>query len=83
MSAEKNNRVDIWMMILDHLSQDEKLEIIARLSQSLHSKKKRKEKKAAMSLDDLYGAWQDGKSAEELIAEIRAARVEKTNFPEF
>lgn len=60
--------------MLEHLSADEKLELISRLSQSLRIKKKRK-KQPAITIDHLYGAWIDGKSAEELIAEIRQARV--------
>lgn len=75
MSAEKNKSLDVFMAMLEHLSDDEKLELIALLSQSLRMKKKSRKKEPAEGLNDLYGAWKDEKSAEELIAELRQSRV--------
>lgn len=75
MSDEKKSRVETYMLMLDDLSKDEKLELIVRLSKSLRSKRKRTPKNPVISIDDLYGAWKDEKSAEDLIAEIRQSRV--------
>ncbi len=62
---------DHYFAFLSHLTPDSKLDLIARLSQSL----KGMPVAAAPSLQSLYGAYRSEESAEELIGAIRTARV--------
>ncbi len=62
---------DYYYGLLSNLNADIKLDLIAKLSQSL----KKSEKEPVVSLESLFGAWKTEESAEELIAEIRASRV--------
>jgi len=62
---------DFYYGLLNNLSADSKLELISRLSESLKTKKKTKE----IILGSLFGAFKSKKSAEEIIAEIRADRT--------
>jgi hypothetical protein len=54
-----------YMGLLDSLADDDKLGIIRALTDSLRKKSEK------ASLDGLYGAWKDDKSAEEIIEYIR------------
>jgi predicted metal-binding transcription factor (methanogenesis marker protein 9) len=62
--------IDNYFELLKNLSPDNKLELIARLSKSMKSTKKKKTE----ALQDLYGTFISEKSAEELISEIKSAR---------
>lgn len=63
--------IDSYYTLLKSLSPNNKLELIARLSKSMKtSKKKDKE----IPLESLYGSWQSDQTADELIAELKAAR---------
>lgn len=63
--------IDSYLTMLKNLSPNNKLELISRLSKSM--KTTRKEKKD-ITLESLYGAWESDQAAEELVAEIKAAR---------
>lgn len=67
----KANQVDSYYLLLQNLSPNNKLELISRLSKSLKTTKKKKKK---ISLDDLYGSWVSDQTADELVAELKAAR---------
>lgn len=71
MKATNINIIDSYLALLDNLSPDSKLELISRLSQSLKSQKKPKEK----SIQELFGAFISEKSAETIIEEIRQSRT--------
>lgn len=74
MSDEKNSRMDTIRLMIDHLSQDEKLQLIALLTESLRNKKRpRKRKKTDIS--EFYGILKDDKLAEQWIEDIRSSRV--------
>lgn len=66
------NLVDSYYALLKHLSPNNKLELIARLSKSMKITKKAK---VSNSLDSLYGAWVSDQSADELVAELKNART--------
>lgn len=55
---------------LQHLSHDEKLDIITHLSESLKSS----DSKEPSKINQLYGAWADNQTAEDLIDELHKAR---------
>ena len=71
MKAANINIIDSYIELLNNLSPDSKLELISRLSQSLKSQKKPKEK----SIQELFGAFMSDKSAETIIEEIRQSRT--------
>ena len=57
---------------LEHLSPDEKLDLIVLLSESLKDSKSHEKSK----IDALYGAWaDDDQTAEDLISDLRKART--------
>ncbi len=71
MKAANVNIIDSYIGLLNNLSPDSKLELISRLSQSLKSQKKLKEK----PIQELFGAFKSEKSAETIIEEIRQSRT--------
>jgi hypothetical protein len=60
------------MGLLDSLADDDKLNIIRALTDSLRKKSDRP------SLDSLFGVWKDDKSADEIIEEIYHSRTLNT-----
>jgi len=65
------NLIDSYFGLLKNLNSDTKLELIARLSDSMKSSKKTKDK----ALKSLYGAFISEQSADELIDDIKKART--------
>ena len=65
------NLIESYLGLLENLSSDNKLELIARLSKSMKNTKKSK----TGSLKSLYGAFISKQSADELIDEIKKART--------
>ena len=59
-----------YINLLSSFSDEIKLRVIRKLSESLLRGKKKE-----TSIQDSFGAWDDDKSAEEIIAEINKARV--------
>jgi len=65
------NIIDTYFGLLKNLSPDSKLELIARLSNSMKTSKETQNG----SLQSLYGAFISEKSADELIDDIKTART--------
>ena len=65
------NLIDSYYTLLKSLSPNNKLELIARLSKSMKTTKK---KEKEISLDALYGSWVSDQTADELVAELKVAR---------
>jgi hypothetical protein len=65
--------VDSYFGLLKNLSQESKLELIARLSNSM----KKGKKPSKRSVSNLFGSLKTKSSAEQLILEIKAARTFK------
>lgn len=63
--------IDSYYTLLKSLSPNNKLELIARLSKSMKTTKKREK---GISLESLYGSWESDQTADELIEELKAAR---------
>lgn len=63
--------IDSYYTLLKSLSPNNKLELIARLSKSMKTSKKREKE---ISLESLYGSWESDQTADELIAELKSAR---------
>ena len=64
------NMADNYLGLLSSLSDDMKLRIINKLSEALIKKKDK-----TVSITKSFGAWNDDRSAEEIIKEIRDSRV--------
>jgi len=70
-NVNKISLSDYYFELLRNLNADSKLDLIARLSQSL----KKSEKEKNISLEELFGAYKSDESAVEIIAELRASRT--------
>lgn len=60
---------DNYLNILSSVSDEIKLRIINKLSETLLTKKEKP------SIKDSFGAWKDNQTAEEIISNIRNSRV--------
>ena len=69
--------IEAYYGLIKNLSHNAKLDLIARLSESLKTKEEDE-----IAFKDLYGAFKSDKSAEEQIEEIRNARVFKRKLEE-
>ncbi|MGC4231798.1 MAG: hypothetical protein QM594_02210 [Niabella sp.] len=65
------NLIDSYYTLLKSLTPNNKLELIARLSKSMKTTKK---KEKEISLESLYGSWESDQTADELIEELKNAR---------
>lgn len=72
------NLVDSYFGLMKNLSDDNKLEIISKLSNSMKSSKRNK----SVSLESLYGGFASEKTADEIINEIRTSRNFRNNREE-
>ncbi len=70
------NLVDSYFGLMKNLSDDNKLEIISKLSNSMKSSKRNKSE----SLESLYGGFASEKTADEIINEIRKSRNFGNNY---
>ncbi len=61
---------DNYVNLLSSVSDEVKLRVINKLSENLL-----KGKKKEISIKDSFGAWNDDRSAEEIIKDIRDARI--------
>ncbi len=71
--------LDNYLALLNQLSTNHKLELIAKLSKSMQEEKP---VQSTRSFGELFGALKGEKSAEEQIEEIRAARKFTRNIEE-
>ncbi len=68
-----NNKIlKKYLSLLEGLDKTSKKTIIEKLSKSLEENVVKKD------LESLFGAWEDEKSSDEIIKEIRDSRVEKS-----
>jgi tRNA A-37 threonylcarbamoyl transferase component Bud32 len=65
------NIADYYFGFLKNLKHDSKLDLIAKLSESLKTTAKKDE----VSLQSLFGAYKSDQTADEIIAELRASRT--------
>ncbi|HNP96518.1 MAG TPA: hypothetical protein PKJ63_12845 [Cyclobacteriaceae bacterium] len=66
----KFNLVDSYLGLLKSLSPDSRLELIAKLSDSLKGSKKPSDK----PLKELYGAFKTKKTADQIISDLKKGR---------
>jgi hypothetical protein len=72
-SAEiSNTLLNSYLALLENLSTNSKLELISRLSSAMKTNGQEQKKKL---LKQLYGSYKGDESADELIAELKEARI--------
>jgi len=72
--ALKNSTIDKYFGFLTRLDGVTKKRLIAKLTESMGAKEKNHP-----DLESLYGAWEDTRSSDEIIEDIKGSRVEKKN----
>ncbi len=70
--ALKNTTIDKYFGFLKRLDNVTKKRLIVKLTESLEVKEKK-----PFDLAILYGAWEDSRSSDEIIKDIKNSRVEK------
>lgn len=75
LSSQHISVADYYFGFLKNLNPDSKLDLIAKLSQSL----KKKDEAPEVSLQSLFGAYQSEETADEIIEQLRASRVFNRN----
>lgn len=76
LQNQQNSAANYYLGVLNNLSAEIKLDLIAQLSQSVKQERTTTEP----ALSTLFGAYREGESAEEIIAEIRSSRVANRNI---
>ncbi len=75
MSLElKNKEIDKYLGFLFRLNNNSKKRLIVKLTKSIEVKQKKD-----YDFKSLYGAWEDSRTSDEIILDIRDSRVEKSN----
>jgi hypothetical protein len=70
--ALKNTTIDKYFSFLTNLDNISKKRLIVKLTESIEVKEKKH-----LDLKNLYGAWEDTRTSEGIINEIRNSSVEK------
>lgn len=74
-----NLMVDNYFKFLNNLDINSKQALIAKLSNSLDSKTKTK----ALDFSSCFGEWEDSRTAEEIVFDLRKDRVNQLECEEF
>lgn len=67
-----NKLLEKYFSLLNGFDIKSKKQLISKLTASMENSSKNNSK-----LDELFGAWMDTRDSDEIISEIRAARIEK------
>ncbi len=76
--ALTNNTIDKYFGFLTKLDNASKKKLIIKLTESIEFKEEK-----VFDLNSLYGAWDDSRSSDEIIQDIRNSRIEKNNQIDF
>ena len=71
----KNTTIDKYFSFLKRLDINSKKRLIVKLTESIEDNKKDN-----FDLKSLYGAWDDKRTSDEIIDEIKSSRIDKKNF---
>ncbi|MDO5509099.1 MAG: hypothetical protein Q4F57_00245 [Weeksellaceae bacterium] len=72
--ALSNETIDRYFGFLKRLDNVTKKRLIVKLTESIDVKEKE-----SFNLASLYGAWEDTRTSEQIIKDIRESRVDKKN----
>jgi hypothetical protein len=70
--------IDKYFGFLTRLDNGSKKKLIIKLTESIETQEKNK-----FDLRELYGAWEDSRDSDEIIKEIRDARVDNRKIADF
>ena len=73
-----NRDINKYFRFLSRLDNVSKKRLIIKLTESIEDRKTK-----TFDLKSLYGAWDDTRSSDEIISEIRDSRVDKNNLSGF
>lgn len=73
--ALKNTTIDKYFGFLTKLDNLSKKRLIVKLTESIEVKEKK-----PIDLKSLYGAWEDKRTSDEIIRDIRNSKVEKNSI---
>lgn len=76
--ASKKNNVDSYFKLMKNWDTESKKDIILKLTKSIEDKTKENH-----DFSSCFGAWEDERSAEEIIEDMRKSRVDKPDNEEF
>lgn len=76
--AISNKILDKYFGYLKNLDNKTKKSLIIKLTKSIETKSKKD-----FDLNSIFGAWEDDRSSDEIITEIRNSRVNKINTESF
>ncbi|MBK8806335.1 MAG: hypothetical protein IPO21_06715 [Bacteroidales bacterium] len=76
--ALTNNTIDKYFGFLSRIDNDSKKKMIIKLTESIETKEEPR-----FNLGSLFGAWEDNKDSDEIIKEIKNARVNNKNITGF
>ena len=76
--AITNKTLDKYFGFLRRLDNNSKKRLIIKLTESIET-----ENKNPFNLKSLYGAWEDSKESDEIIAQIRNSRINNREIEEF
>jgi hypothetical protein len=76
--ALTNTAIEKYFGFLTKLDNVSKKKLIIKLTESIEVTEKKK-----IDLESLYGAWEDSKSSDEIVKEIRESRIDKDNLIDF
>ena len=74
------NLTDSYWEMLKSLSKDAKLNLIAKLSNSIIETSKDEKVRSSSWSDKYCGAWKDSKSPEDMVAEIKKSRTANSDI---
>lgn len=69
-----NKILDKYFGYLKNLDINTKKSLIIKLTKSIETKSKK-----AFDIESIFGAWDDERTSDEIISEIKSSRVEKRN----
>jgi len=72
--AISNKILDKYFSYLKHLDNNAKKSLIIKLTKSIETKSKKD-----FDIKSIFGAWEDNRTSDEIISEIKSSRVEKQN----
>lgn len=73
-----NKTLNKYFAFLKNLDNRTKKNLISKLSQSMERKSEHES-----DLESMFGAWEDDRSSDEIIFEIKNSRVNKTDIESF
>lgn len=73
-----NKMLDKYFGYLKNLDNNAKKSLIIKLTKSIETKSKK-----VFDIKSVFGAWEDDKTSDEIISEIKSSRIEKRDNSSF